>query len=118
MISVLPADERQTAALMAESGVETPAEALIMTDGSHDVGYALFWVDGDGLRLLDLRAKEEPLREALLRAALNVGQARGAAEAVCGLAVLSPMLTSNGFVKNDKDWRVSIREFFNISCCH
>lgn len=118
MISVLPADERQTAALMAESGVERPAEALMMTDSGHDVGYVLFRVDGDGLRLLDLRAEETPLREALLRAALNVGQARGAVEALCELAVLAPMLSSNGFVKNDKDWRVSIREFFNISRCH
>lgn len=118
MISVLPADERRTAALIEECGVETPAEALMMTDGGHDIGYVLFRVDGDGLRLLALRAEEAPLREALLRAALNVGQARGVAEAVCGLAVLSPMLSSNGFVKNDKDWQVSIREFFNISCCH
>ncbi len=118
MIRVLPADEQQTAALLRESGLAAPAEALVMLEGDTCIGHVLFRAEGEAIRLLGLRAEEEPLREALLRAALNLGQARGLTDAVCDLTALAPMLLRLGFGENDKEWRICIREFFNISRCH
>lgn len=118
MIRVLPADEQQIAALLREGGLAAPAEALVMLEGDACIGHVLFRAEEKALRLLDLRAAEEPLREALLRAALNLGQAHGLTDAVCGLMTLEPMLRRLGFGENDKEWRICIREFFNISRCH
>ncbi|MBO5929035.1 MAG: hypothetical protein J6Q42_03335 [Clostridia bacterium] len=118
MITILPADKEKTTALAQKEAVSLPISAMIMTDGTNELGYVLYRVEKDVLEIIKLYSCDTFLEEGLVRAALNDGVNRQTVTAVCQNTALFFLLESLGFSFKNNEMNIFIPDFFNRPCNH
>ena len=118
MITILPADKEKTTALAQKEAVSLPISAMIMTDGTNELGYVLYRVEKDVLEIIKLYSCDNFLEEGLVRAALNDGVNRQTVTAVCQNTALFFLLESLGFSFKNNEMNIFIPDFFNRPCNH
>ncbi len=105
MVTIVPAADREG------------ASCLEYRDGGRMCGAVCWRMEGEeGARLLSLEAETPLAAEALVRAALNAAELRGARTARSSAPEIAPLLDTLGFVRNGGGYEVDLREFFNRPC--
>lgn len=105
MVTIVPAADREGAA------------CLEYRDGGRVCGAICWRMEGNkAARLLSLEAETPLAAEALVRAALNAAELRGARTARSSAPELAPVLDALGFGRIDKEREVDLREFFGRPC--
>lgn len=105
MVTIVPAADREG------------ASCLEYRDGGRMCRRGLL-EDGRGRRRapLSLEAETPLAAEALVRAALNAAELRGARTARSSAPEIAPLLDTLGFVRSGGEYEVDLREFFSRPC--
>ena len=116
MIAIVQADKATCERFCQRENIVPTAECMVMTDGDVPAGYVIYRLQNTAVRLLAVHAEEEILKDALVRAAMNASMTQGAESAVCSTKTMEKLMGRLQFTKTDKEWKVSLHEFFCRSC--